>query len=40
MTTKQMPTAQNGEIPSAIPRIFTIASVTQPMMIRLIGSAR
>ena len=38
--TKQMPTAQIGEIPSAMPRIFTIARVTQPMMMRLIGRAR
>ncbi len=35
--TKQSPTAQSGRMPSAIWRIFTIASVTQPRMMRLIG---
>ena len=38
--TKQSPTAHSGLMPSEIWRILTIASVTQPRMMRLIGSAR
>jgi len=38
--TKQMMAPIHGEMPSEMVRIFTMAIVTQPMMMRLIGMAR